>query len=139
MELIFKEMEDWSGLINHIPHHGVEKPRSMPTARRVVTNSWMDNLNLGVPNNSILALDLSPKIRKMRTGLELTTHEVDRIASLGYEKKLTKSQVVPLSYEIFIPLGLFAAIKIRIPLHKLTKADLECEARRQTPCWRRWC
>ena len=91
----------------------------------MVTNSSVDTFNLGVSDNSIMALDLSPKIRKMRTGLELTTHKVDRIASLGYEKKLTKSQVVPLSYEIFVPLGLFAAIKIRIPLHKLTKADPE--------------
>ena len=70
-ELVFKEMKDWISLINYSSHHGVEKPRSTPTARRVLTNSSVDTFNLGVPNISILALDLFPKIMKMRTGLEL--------------------------------------------------------------------
>ena len=61
----------------------------------------------------------------MRAGLELTTHEVDRIASLRDEKGPTKREVVPISYEIFDPLGLFASIKIEIPLQLLTKAGLE--------------
>ena len=39
-------------------------------------------------------MNLSPKIRKMRTGLELKPHEVNRIASLVNEKKLTKREVV---------------------------------------------
>ena len=41
-----------------------------------------------------LGVNLSPKIRKMRTGLELKPHELDRIASLVNEKKLTKREVV---------------------------------------------
>ena len=43
--------------------------------------------------NSNISSTLPPKIRKMRTGLELKPHEVDRIASPANKKKLTKADL----------------------------------------------
>ena len=73
MELSAKEMNEWDGHINYISHHGVEK--SLTKANDAMS------LHLGV--------NLSPKIRKMRPSLELQPHEVNRIASLVKERKLT--------------------------------------------------
>ena len=41
----------------------------------------------------IKKLSVPPEIRKMRTGLELKPHEVDRIASPSSKKKLTKADL----------------------------------------------
>ena len=72
-------------------------------------------------------MNLSPKIRKMRTGMEQKIHEVDRIASLMDEKKLIRRQVVSTSYKIFDPFDLLApiTIKSKMLLQKLTKGDLQ--------------
>ena len=51
--------------------------------------------------NSNISSALPPKIKNMRTGLELTTHEVDRIVSLRDKKRPTKREDVPISHEIF--------------------------------------
>ena len=53
-ELSPKELEEWSGPVNYISHHGVEKPESVTTKLRVVSNSSLDNNNCGTSYNDCL-------------------------------------------------------------------------------------
>ena len=49
-----EEMAAWTGPVNYISHHGVEKPASTTTALRVVSNSSLDNNHQGISYNDIL-------------------------------------------------------------------------------------
>ena len=47
-------MASWGGPVIYISHHGVAKPGSLTTALRVVSNSSLDNNNLGLSYNNLL-------------------------------------------------------------------------------------
>ena len=54
-ELSKDEMENWTGPVNYISHHGVPKPSSVSTALRVVSNSSLKNTQSGgVSYNDLL-------------------------------------------------------------------------------------
>ena len=54
IELERDKMKNWQGPINYISHHGVLKPSSTSTKLRIVSNSSLNNHNMGLSLNDCL-------------------------------------------------------------------------------------
>ena len=58
MELMDKEMEDWTGLVSYISHQEVLKPGSKSTKLHIVSNSSLVNNNNSISLNDCLVKGL---------------------------------------------------------------------------------